>query len=87
MGATVLGTGHPVVSHLVGAGAVEVQLGGLLSICLGWVEGGNTARTGEAGGGHQEIGADRSCCPGCPCTWNHRQGMGKKQGLPADCPT
>ena len=37
--------GHPLGSHLVGAGAVEVELGGLLRFCLGWIESGNAART------------------------------------------
>jgi hypothetical protein len=50
-----LGAGHPLIAHLVGAGAVEMQLGGLLRFCLGSVMGGNAARTdgrsGQAGGG------------------------------------
>jgi hypothetical protein len=43
VGVTVLGTGHPPISHLVGAGAVEVEIGGLLRFCLGWVMGENAA--------------------------------------------
>jgi hypothetical protein len=50
-----LGAGHPLISHLVGADAVEMQLGGLLRFCLGLVKGGNAAstggRSGQAGGG------------------------------------
>jgi hypothetical protein len=46
VGITVLGTGHPLVPHLVGAGAVEMLLGGFLRFCLGWVESGYAAGTG-----------------------------------------
>jgi hypothetical protein len=43
---TVLGAGHPLVAHLVGASAVEMLLGGFLRFCLGWVESGYAAGTG-----------------------------------------
>jgi hypothetical protein len=50
-----LGARHPLIAHLVSAGAVEVELGGLLRFCLSLVMGGNAARTGgrsgQAGGG------------------------------------
>jgi hypothetical protein len=72
LGATMLGAGHPLSSHLVGAGAVEVELGGLLRFCLGWIESGNAARTGgrsgQAGGGKEEVGPDRGCHSGWPRT-------------------
>lgn len=65
LGATVLGAGHPLGSHLVGAGAVEVELGGLLRFCLSGVHRRDAARTcdwsGQAGGGEQEVDSDRGC--------------------------
>jgi len=72
VGVTVLGTGHPLVPHLVGAGAVEVQPCGLLRLGLGGVEGVNAARTcgwsGQAGGGIQELSSNRGCRTGWPPT-------------------
>jgi hypothetical protein len=43
---TVLGAGHPLVAHLVGACAVEVEFGRLLRFCLGWIERWHAAGTG-----------------------------------------
>jgi hypothetical protein len=81
---SVQGTGHPLGSHFVGAGAVEVELGGLLRFCLGWIESGNAARTGgrsgKAGGGKQEVGPDRGCHSGWPLTWKDRHGLGASAG-------
>jgi len=72
LGATVLGAGHPLVAHLVGAGAVEMQLGGLLRFGLSGVHRWDAARTsgwsGQAGGGEQELSSDRDYRPGWPRT-------------------
>jgi len=67
-----LGAWHPLVAHLVGAGAVEVKLGGLLSFCLSGVHRRDSARTcgwsGQAGGGKQELSSNRGCRSGWPPT-------------------
>ena len=72
LGITVLGAGHPLISHLVGAGAIEVELGGLLRFCLSGVHRRDAARTcgwsGQAGGGEQQVGSNRGCRPGWPQT-------------------
>jgi hypothetical protein len=68
--ASVQSAGHPLLAHLVGTGAVEVELGGLLRFCLSGVCRRDAARTcgwsGQAGGGEQELSSNRGCCPGWP---------------------
>ena len=83
---TVLGTRHPLVAHLVGARAVEVQPGGFLRLGLGLVEGGHTALaggwSGEAGGGEQQVRAKRSCRLHDQRTETVRHGTGdERRGL------
>lgn len=72
VGPAVLGAGHPLVAHPVGAGAVEVELGGLLRFCLSGVHRRDVARTcgwsGQAGAGEQEMGSNRGCRSGGPRT-------------------
>lgn len=72
LGATMLGTGHPPISHLVGAGAVEMQLGGPLRVSLSGVHRRDAARTsgwsGQAGAGEQELGSNRGSRPDWPRT-------------------
>ena len=72
LGATMLGAGHPLLSNLVGARAVEMLLGGLLRFGLSGVHRRDAARTrgrsGQAGGGEQELSSNRGCHPGWPGT-------------------
>ena len=72
VGPAVLGAGHPLVARLVGAGAVEVELGGLLRLCLSGVHRRDAARTGgrsgKGGSGEQELSSKRGCRSGWPRT-------------------
>ena len=75
------GAGHPLVAHLVGAGAVEVLFCCCLGFCLGGIHRGRAATVGLGVGAKRCAGGDAecSCKGGCKvlkagvwhgCDWN-----------------
>ena len=81
---TMLGAGHPLIAHLVGADAIEMELGRLLSCRPSGIQGRNTAfaedRFSQANQNQNKIRCNRVKQAGLsPERTNQRKGLGHRK--------